>query len=85
MPFAPSTRVIERVIERDAAASAAEPHPGTGVDAATSRPALLPGPLQDAVRPAALEKLDFDDLAERVLRRLARSLAVERERHGGRR
>ena len=85
LPFAPPTRVIERVIERDAAASAAQPHPGTGVDAATSPPALLPGPFQGAARPAASEKLDLDDLAERVQRRLTRSLAAERERHGGRR
>ncbi len=34
--------------------------------------------------PAPAEKIDLDDVVERVMRRLTRSLAVESERHGGR-
>jgi len=34
--------------------------------------------------PAPAEKIDLDDVVERVMRRLTRSLIVEGERHGGR-
>jgi len=83
LPLARPARVIERAAI--ATGSAAEPQPGTGMDSVPSFPAALPGSMHGAARPAAAEKLDLDDLADRVLRRLTRSLAVERERHGGRR
>lgn len=71
--------VVQRQTGGDAGMASPATEPIGGSDAGAAAPAAAPS------GSTAAGALDLDDVVEHVMRRLTRSLAVENERHGGRR
>ncbi len=88
LPLALPTAVIQRQTGKaleGMPAEALQAAAGTATAAVTSGTESLIGVHGGTVQPVPAEKIDLEEVVERVMRRLKRSLAAESERHGGRR